>query len=176
MKSLRGWNHLLLAFFAASGCTPSGPADQAQLAVPKAIDCARLGGAVTVEGAASASLGHGAAPVGPALQVRLLELRSVSPSLAPGRKEKSEDRFAGLVPFIVEASGTYTVLIASLAWADVGEANPPRPLQPRSFEWLTVCGRKFKSGLYSLEAGKPYFVQLWDSPDRELTIMIRQLP
>lgn len=167
---------LCLAFLAAAGCSGSGPADEAQLAVPKAVDCDRLGGTVQVEADSSASFGERAAPVGPPLHVRLKELHTVSPALAPGRKEKPQDRFAGLLPFRVEASGTYTLLVASLAWADVGEANPARPVQPRSFEWLTLCGKKFKSGLYALEPGKPYFVQLWDSPDRELTLMIRRLP
>jgi hypothetical protein len=175
MQSLRGGG-LCLAFLAAVGCTPSGPADEAQLAVPKAIDCDRLGATVQVEADASGDFGPRAAPVGPPLHVRLKELRAVSPALTPGRKEKSEDRFAGLVPFRVEGSGTYTLLVASLAWADVGAVSPSRPIQPRSFEWLTLCGKKFKSGLYGLERGKAYFVQLWDSPDRELTLMIRRLP
>jgi len=35
---------------------------------------------------------------------------------------------------------------------------------------------RWKSGLYALESGRLYFVQLWDSPDRELTLMIRRLP
>lgn len=175
MKPSRGWP-LCLAFLAAMGCTGPGPADEAQLAVIGAIDCDRLPAAVDVQAVASLSSGRPAAPVGPPLHVSLQELRGVSPALTPGRKEKSEDRFAGLVPFRVEASGVYTVLLASLAWADVGQASPPAPIKPRSFEWLTVCGRKFKSGLYALEPGKGYFVQLWDSPDRELTLMIRRLP
>jgi hypothetical protein len=37
-----------------------------------------------------------------------------------------------------------------------------------------VCGKRFKIGLYALETGRLYFVQLWDSPDRELTLMIRR--
>lgn len=175
MKSSRV-RGLTFALWAAAGCTASGPPAEAQLAVPKAIDCARLGTTVQVDADASVGAGQRAAPVGPLLQVRLKELRVVSPALAPGRKEKSEDRFAGLLPLRVDAGGTYALLVASLAWADVGEATPPRPVSPRSFEWLTVCGRKFKSGLYVLERDKPYFVQLWDSPDRELTLMIRRLP
>jgi hypothetical protein len=122
------------------------------------------------------TFGRSAAPVSPPLHVRLHDLRKVSPAVAPGRKEKSEDRFAGLVPFHVETSGNYTILVASLAWADVGEANPPRLVDPQSFNWITLCGKRFKSGLYALEPGKPYFVQLWDSPDRELELMIRRLP
>lgn len=175
MKSFRG-RGLCIALLATVGCTASGPADEAQGVVSRAVDCDRLPAAVNVEADTSVSFGRPAAPVGPPLRVRLHDLRNVSPAVAPGRKEKSEDRFAGLVPFHVEASGDYTILVASLAWADLGEANPSRPVGPRSFNWVTVCGKRFKSGLYSLEAGKSYFVQLWDSPDRELTLMIRRLP
>lgn len=173
MKSLR---ICFLAFVVTAGCTASQAADDAQRAVAKAIDCDRLGGTVAVQAEASVKFGDGAAPVGPPLRVRLRELRAVSPALAPGRKGGSKDRFAGLVPFRVNASGTYTVLLASIAWADVGEADPARTLPPQSFEWITICGKQFKSGLYALEVGKPYFVQLWDSPDRELTLMIHRLP
>jgi len=165
---------LLLALLAAAGCTASGPADEAQLAVSRAIDCGRLGVPVTM--AAAAALEQRNTPMGPPLNVRLQELRQVSPALTPGRTEKTEDRFAGLVPFFPSESGTYTVLVASLAWADLGEAKPPRLVEPRSFKWIDLCGRKFKSGLYALEGGKAYFVQLWDSPDRELAMMIRKLP
>jgi len=165
---------LLLAFLAAAGCTASGPADEAQLAVSRAIDCGRVGAPVGVD--AAAALEQRNTPIGPLLNVRLQELRQVSPALTPGRKEKTEDRFAGLVPFFPNESGTYTVLVASLAWADLGEAKPPRLVAPRSFKWIDVCGKKFKSGLYALEGGKAYFVQLWDSPDRELAMMIRKLP
>lgn len=165
---------LLPAFLAAVACTASGPADEAQRAVSRSIDCARLGAPVGMD--AGTALEQRATPVGPPLNVRLPELRRVSPVLAPGRKERTQDRFAGLLPFLPSETGTYTVLVASLAWADLGEANPPRRVEPRSFEWIEVCGTKFKSGLYALEGGKPYFVQLWDSPDRELTMMIRKLP
>lgn len=165
---------LLLAFLAAAGCTASGPADEAQLAVSRAIDCGRLGAPVGVD--VAAALEQRRTPIGPPLNVRLQELSQVSPALTPGRKEKTDDRFAGLVPFFPDESGTYTVLVASLAWADLGEANPPRLVEPQSFKWIDVCGKKFKSGLYALEGGKAYFVQLWDSPDRELAMMIRKLP
>lgn len=56
------------------------------------------------------------------------------------------------------------------------ESNPPRLTEPLNFKWVTVCGQKFKSGLYALEPGGLYFVQLWDSPDRAFTLMIRRLP
>lgn len=165
---------LLLAVLAAAGCTASGPAEEAQRAVSRTIDCERLGATVNVD--AAAGLEGRSAPVGPPLNVRLQELRKVSAALAPGRKEKTEDRFAGQVPFRVDQGGTYAVLVASLAWADLGEANPARLIEPLSFKWVDVCGKKFKSGLYALEQGKSYFVQLWDSPDRELALMIRRLP
>ena len=156
----------MLAFLAAAGCTASGPAGEAQRAVSRAIDCGRLGAPVDVDGAAV--LEQRGTSVGPPLNVRLQELHKVSAALTPGRKEKSQGRFAGLVAFLPVESGTYAVLVASLAWTDLGEANPPRLVEPRSFKWIDVCGRKFKSGLYALEGGKAYFVQLWDSPDRQL--------
>jgi hypothetical protein len=173
----------LLALLALAGCTASGPAGQAarraeelQAAVPRAIDCERLGAALDVVTETSAGASRAAAPLGPPLKVRLHELRAVSPLVAPGRKEKSTDRFAGLVPFRVEASGTYTVLVASLAWADLAATDPPRLVEPLDFKWVTVCAERFKSGLYAFEPGRLYFVQLWDSPDRQLTLMIRRLP
>ncbi len=173
----------LLALLALAGCSAPGPggeatrrAAEAQAEVSRAIDCARLGAAFDVEAGTSLGAGRGAAPLGSPLKVRLHELRAVSPLLSPGRKEQSSDRFGGLLPFRVEVSGTYTVLVASLAWADLGAADPPRLIEPLNFMWVTVCGQKFKSGLYRLEPGRLYFVQLWDSPDRELSLMIRRLP
>lgn len=165
---------LVLAFLTVAGCAASGPGDPAQAGVSSAIDCDRLGAPISVD--AAPALETRRTPIGPLLDVRLQELRKVSPVFAAGRKEKTEGRFAGLVPFPPDENATYTVLVASLAWADLGEANPPRLVEPRSFQWIEVCGRKFKSGLYVLERGKSYFVQLWDSPDRELTMMIRRLP
>lgn len=173
----------LLALVAAAGCAVPGPAgeaarraEQAQAEVSRGIDCARLGAASGVEAETSAGANRGAAPLGPPLRVRLHELGVVSPLVTPGRKERSADRFAGLLPFRVEASGTYAVLVASLAWADLGTADPPRLIEPLNFKWVTVCGQEFKSGLYALEPGRLYFLQLWDSPDRELSLMIRRLP
>ena len=172
----------LLALLAVAGCTASGPAGEAarraeetQAAVPQAIDCDRLGAAFDLQSETTVGASRAAAPLGPLLKVRLHELGAVSPPVAPGRKEKSADRFAGLLPFRVEASGTYSVLVASLAWADLGAADPPRLIEPLNFKWVTVCGEQFKSGLYALEPGRLYFVQLWDSPDRELALMIRRL-
>jgi len=173
-----------VAFLAIAACTEPGPqteaerrAEQKQAAVPRAIACDGLDvTTVDIEAGVSASPVGAEAPVGPPLRLRLHDLRAVSPLIAPGRKEKSADRFAGLVPFRVAASGTHTVLVASLAWADLSEADPPRLVEPQSFKWVTVCGKRFKSGLYALESGRAYFVQLWDSPDRELTLMIRRLP
>ena len=164
----------LLVVLAAAGCSAPGPADEAQLAVSRSIDCNRLGAAVNFDAATSPE--QRAAPIGPLLNVRLQELPKISPAFTPGRKEKTQERFAGFVPLRVSESGTHTVLIASIAWADLGEANPPRLVEPQSFKWIEVCGKKFKSGLYALQPGKPYFVQLWDSPDRELAMMIRRLP
>ena len=183
MKSL-GACSAFLAFLSIAGCTASGPegdaarrSEQAQARVPGAINCDGLdSAAVKVEADASVSRARAAAPVGPPLHVRLHGLRTVTPALAPGRKEKSAETFAGLVPFRVETKGNYSVLVASLAWADLGEANPSLLIEPQSFKWVTVCGKQFKSGLYALEPGKAYVVQLWDSPDRELTLMIRRLP
>ena len=174
---------MLLALLAAAGCVAPGPAgdasrraEEAQAAVPQAIDCERLGAAIDVQADTSAGASRAAAPIGPMLKIRLHELHAVTPSVAPGRKEKAADRFAGLVPFRVAASGTYTVLLASLAWADLAEASPPRLVPPQSFEWLTACGRRFKSGLYALDPGRDYVVQLWDSPDREVTLILLRLP
>ncbi len=174
----------LIALLAVVGCTESGPrteaerrAEEAQAAVPQSIACDELEpAAIDIDASTSARLAGGAAPIGPPLRLRLHGLPAVSPLITPGRKEKSADRFAGLVPFRVAAGGMHAVLVASLAWADLGEADPPRLVEPRSFRWVTVCGRRFKSGLYALEPGRLYFVQLWDSPDRELTLMIRRLP
>ena len=173
----------LSALLAIAGCTAPGPADEAarraeelQAAVPATIDCGQFAAKpVDVEARASVSLDGAPAPVGPALNVRLHSLRAVLPLIEPGRQEKSGARFAGLVPFRVEASGTYTVLVASLAWADLAEANPPRLVEPQSFKWVTVCGKQFKSGLYALEPSRDYFVQLWDSPDRDLALMLRRV-
>ena len=173
----------LLALFAVAACTGPGPAgeaarraDEAQALVTRAIDCERLGAAIDAQAETAADANRAPVPLGQPLRVRLHELRAVTPSVAPGRKEKAADRFAGLVPFRVAASGTHAVLLASLAWADLAEANPPRLVPPQSFEWLTVCGRRFKSGLYALEPGREYVVQLWDSPDREVTLILRRLP
>lgn len=182
MTMLRPCGALLL-LLTIVGCTGFGPAgetarraDEAQSAVPRVIDCSRLAGApVAFVANPSGGLDRAAAPVGSSLNVRLHALRTVSPVLTPGRQAKSEDRFAGLVPIRVETGGTYTVLVASLAWADVGEADPPRLVQPHSFKWITVCGTRFKSGLYTFESGKVYVVQVWDSPDRELNVVIGRL-
>jgi hypothetical protein len=177
VKSLK----TLLALLALAGCAAPGPggeaarrAEEAQAAVPRTIDCERLGAAIEIQAQTSADASRIAAPLGSLLKVQLQELHAVSPLLAPGRKEKSADRFAGLLPFRVEASGTYSVLVASLAWADLGAVNPPRLIEPLNFMWVTVCGQKFKSGLYALEPGRLYFVQFWDSPDRELALMIQR--
>ena len=173
----------LAALLAIAGCTAPGPVDEAgrraqalQAAVPAAIDCGRFAARpLDVEAHVSGSRDRAAASVGSVLNVRLHSLRAVSPLIKPGRQEKSGARFAGLVPVRVEASGTYTVLVASTAWADLAEANPPRLVAPQSFKWVTVCGTQFKSGLYALEPGRDYFVQLWDSPDRELTLIAYRL-
>jgi len=174
----------LAALLAIAGCTAPGPVDEAgrraqalQAAVPAAIDCGRFAARpLDVEANVLGSLDRAAAPVGSVLNVRLHSLHAVSPLIKPGRQEKSRATFAGLVPFRVEASGTYTVLVASTAWADLAEADPPRLVAPQSFKWVTVCGTQFKSGLYALEPGRDYFVQLWDGPDHELVLMIRRLP
>jgi hypothetical protein len=79
------------------------------------------------------------------------------------------------VPIRVEASGIYTVLVASLAWADLATGDPARRVEPLDFKWVTVCGRSYKSGLYAFERGKRYSLQLWDSPDRELALIVRRL-
>ncbi len=183
MGSLQGGGALLVLLVIA-GCTDSGPAgeaaqraDEAQSAVAGVIDCNRLAGApVAFVAHRSSGPARAPAPIDSSLNVQLHTLGNVSPVLAPGRQAKSEHRFAGLVPIRVEAGGTYTVLIASLAWADVGEPDPPRLLQPESFKWITVCGTRFKSGLYIFESGKVYLLQLWDSPDRELNVVIAKLP
>ena len=172
---MRTWSVIAAVLMTAS-CAAPQTADEAQLAVTRAVDCSALGARVNFEAVGSARPGHISAPIDPPLLVKLSNVGAVSAALVPGRTEKSTRSFAGLVPFRVQASGTYTVLVASLAWADVGEANPPRAVEPQSFKWVAVCGTKFKSGRYALDAGKTYIVQLWDSPDRELMLMIRRLP
>jgi hypothetical protein len=175
---------LLVGALAIAGCTSSQPASDSarqaemlQRAVPSAIDCGHLAAARPVEIDAKAALGPGSqsVPVGPELRVRLRELHAVAPLVAPGRAAQSGERFAGHVPIRVEASGIYTVLVASLAWADLATGDPARRVEPLSFEWVTVCARNYKSGLYALERDKGYFLQLWDSPDRELALLVRQL-
>lgn len=172
-----------LALLTIAGCINSRPASEAmrraedtQTVVSNAVDCHRLGAPIDFEAHASGSVGGTVAPVGPPLNLRLRGLRTVLPVLVPGRQAKSENRFAGVIPFRIETAGTYAVLVASLAWADAGQADPPRFIQPQSFEWVTLCGKRFKSGQYTFESAKTYLVQLWDSPDRELEVMIRRLP
>lgn len=153
-------------------------AEALQATIPAAIECSRLAAAPPVEVQAGAAVAPDSAgvPVGPALRVRLQPLRAVAPLIDPGRQAQSAQRFAGLMPVRVETKGTYTVLIASLAWADLATAGPPRIVEPLDFKWLTICGTRYKSGLYVLEPDRTYFVQLWDSPDRTLPVMIRSLP
>ena len=177
VKSLK----TLLALLALAGCAAPGPgveaarhAEEAQAAVPRTIDCERLGAAIEFQTQTSVGASRVAAPLGPMLKVRLQQLHLVSLLVSPGRKEKTTNRFAGLLPFRVEASGTYSVLVASLAWADLGAADPARLIEPLNFQWVAACGQKFKSGLYTLAKGSLYFVQLWDSPDRELALMIQR--
>jgi hypothetical protein len=147
-----------------------------QTAVPSAIDCKQVGGSpVDLTARAAGAMADTPAPLGPVLQVRLLALGSVTPLVTPGRKEKPEARFAGLVPLRVDAAGTYAILVASLAWADLAEANPARLVEPLDFKWVDACGKRFKSGLYALEPGRNYVVQFWDSPDRELSLIVRRL-
>lgn len=184
MKILRNYGAILV-FLTIAGCAGFSPevietmghADKAQSAVQQVADCGRLAGTpVSYFAHPSGGLGRTAAPIGSFLNVQLHALRAVSPVLKLGRQAKSEGVFAGLVPVRVETGGTYAVLVASRAWTDVGEADPPRTVQPQSFKWITLCGTRFKSGLYTFEAGKVYWVQLWDSPDRELNILIDRLP
>lgn len=173
----------LVASLAMVGCTAPGPtgeaarlAQEAQAAIPGAIDCERFATALEVQADTAGGATRSAAPLDRSLKVRLNELRLVSPIVPPERREKSADRFAGLVPVRVAESGTYAVLVGSLAWADLAAADPARPVEPLSFKWLTLCGQRFKSGLYSLAPHRLYYVQFWDSPDRVLTVMIRRLP
>jgi hypothetical protein len=149
-----------------------------QATVPSAIDCSRLAATRPFEVEANASMAPDlvGVPAGPALRVRLRDLSAVTPLVDPGRQAKSGRRFAGLVPVRVETKGRYTVLVASLAWADLATADPARIVAPLDFKWLTICGTRYKSGLYALEPDRTYFVQLWDSPDRALDLMIRRLP
>ena len=174
----------MLFLLMLAGCAGTRNDDEAnrqamalQASVPAAIDCNQVAGAlVDVAARAAGPVADPRAPVGPVLNVRLHALGAVVPLVTPGRKEKPDARFAGLVPFRVDAGGTYSVLVASLAWADLAEANPARLVEPLDFKWVEACGKRFKSGLYALQSGRVYFVQLWDSPDRELTLMIRRLP
>ncbi|MGH8673834.1 MAG: hypothetical protein ACREVG_05945 [Burkholderiales bacterium] len=171
---------LLLMLAGCAGTRPDGEvARQAmalQASVPAAIDCSMVAGKpFEMMALPVGPVADSRAPVGPVLNVRLHALGVVSPLVRPGRKEKPDARFAGLVPFRVEEGGTYTVLVASLAWADLVEANPTRLAESRGFKWVEACGKRFKSGLYALEPGRDYVVQLWDSPDRDLTLMVRRL-
>ena len=171
----------LLALLAGcAGTRPDGVAARQAMAlqalVPAAIDCSQVAGApVDVAAQTAGPVADPRAPVGSALNVRLHALGAVFPLVRPGRKEKPDARFAGLVPFRIDAGGTYTVLVASLAWADLAEANPVRLVEPLGFKWVEACGKRFKSGLYALEPGRDYVVQFWDSPDRDLTLMVRRL-
>ncbi len=173
----------IIVLLMLAGCAGTGPEGEAarqamalQALVPAAIDCNQIAGAaVDVAARTAGPVADPRAPVGSVLNVRLHALGAVVPLVTPGRKEKPEARFAGLVPFRVDAGGTYTVLVASLAWADLAEANPPRLVEPLGFKWVEACGKRFKSGLYALEPDRDYVVQLWDSPDRDLTLMVRRL-
>ncbi|MGH8676119.1 MAG: hypothetical protein ACREVG_17670, partial [Burkholderiales bacterium] len=133
------------------------------------------GAPVDVAARAAGPVADPRAAVGSVLNVHLHALGAVFPLVTPGRKEKPGARFAGLVPFRVDARGTYTVLVASLAWADLAEENPARLVEPLGFQWVEACGKRFKSGLYALEPGRDYVVQFWDSPDRELALIVRRL-
>ena len=171
---------VLLMVVGCAGIPIVGDAErQAQAlhaAVSGAIDCAEFSSApVEVEARAAGGSGGSRATVGSALKIRLHALGEVFPVVTPGRKERPDTRFAGLVPFRVDARGTYTVLVASLAWADLAEENPARLVESLGFAWVQACGKRFKSGLYALEPGRDYVVQLWDSPDRDLVLMVRRL-
>lgn len=171
---------LLIVPLTLAGCAGTAPGGDAtrqakalQASVPAAIDCAQF---VDAFGVIARTAGPDAlAPTNRALTVRLQPLSAVTPLVAPGRRERPEARFAGLVRFRVEAAGPYAILVASLAWADVAEAHSARLVEPLDFKWVEVCGKRFKSGLYALEPGRDYAVQLWDSPERELSLMIRRL-
>ena len=171
---------VLLMLVGCAGTRPDGEAVRQAMAlqasVPTAIDCNQVAGApVNMAARVAGPVADSRAPVGPVLNVRLHALGAVFPLVTPGRKEKPDTRFAGLVPFRVDAGGTYTVLVASLAWVDLAEENPVRLVEPLGFEWVEACGKRFKSGLYVLEPGRDYVVQLWDSPDRDLALMVRGL-
>lgn len=175
---------LLALALALAGCAgkrlDSEQARQAmalQASVPAAINCDQVAGAqVDVAARATVPVTGPGAPLDRVLNVRLQAHGDVFPLVMPGRKGNPDGRFAGLVAFRVDAPGNYAVLVASLAWADLAEANPARLVEPLDFKWVGACGRRFKSGLYVLEPGRDYVVQLWDSPDRDVSLLIRRLP
>jgi hypothetical protein len=174
----------LLTLLALAGCAGTRPdseeARQAmalQASVPAAIDCNQVAGQkVDVAARATGPVAGPRAPVDRVLNVRLQPQGAVFPLVMPGRKAKPDGRFAGFVPFRVDAGGNYAVLVASLAWADLAEADPARLVEPLDFKWVEACGKRFKSGLYVLEPGRDYVLQLWDSPDRDLSLLLRRLP
>ena len=61
---------------------------------------------------------------------------------------------------------------ASEAWVDLVDGVPNRVATPRSYEWVELCGRPMKAGIYELHAGGRYLIQLSASPDATVDLFV----
>lgn len=103
---------------------------------------------------------------------RLQELSAIKFALDPKKPEQRPGQRGGLIAFAAPAAGVYVLGSASVAWIDLVEAAPNRVATPRSYEWVELCGRRMKAGIFDLQADARYVIQLWASPDAIVDLFV----
>lgn len=103
---------------------------------------------------------------------QIQELSQVKFAIDPEKRQQQPGQRGGLIAFTAPTAGTYLLGSASQAWIDLVEADRRHVVAPRSYEWVELCGRPLKAGIFELRASARYVIQLSASPDPVVELFV----
>lgn len=111
-------------------------------------------------------------PVNKVFTARLCSMSDVKFVLGPEKRQGKPQDAGGLLALTPPATGTYILGSVSRAWIDVVEEEQNNFAKARFYQWVDLCARRMKAGLFGLRAGARYWIQISASPDSALDLYL----
>jgi len=126
-----------------------------------------------VMAAATADAARHELPVNKVVSAKLHAMDKVKFALVPEKKQGRPRDGGGLFALTPSVTGTYVLGTVSRAWIDVVDQERNRFATAKPYQWVDLCGRRMKAGVFELRAGVRYRIQISVSPDPVLDLFCR---
>ncbi len=122
--------------------------------------------------AATPGTNHGKLALNKGVTAVLHPMTSVRYVINPEKKQGKPEHTGGLLEITAPTTGTYALGTVSAAWIDMVNHDERKLTKAKLYQWVDFCSRRMKAGLFELQAGARYWIQISASPDSAIDVFV----